>query len=572
MRLRDRRALIPLAVAGTLLAAGPAHSARRVLLNSVNPGGGTFLYPSEFQAYTDTMFAHGFRTVKLGGEWGLKCWQCAPDTLEFDTEPAPGVYDFSVYFDRLDHAITVKGMKAMVSFHLGGRLDTDPVSPGAQPVLPSFLGADDVMMYRNGAGQDLVFTAGSTKVPRFEKPSVRAAMLDFVTAVVTQFRARYGDSVLYYAFNFSQYAENEYPLIGYPNLADTSPDAAAAFVSWLRQRYATPADVSSAWGHAPAFTSWSQVHILDGQPPPALGAAPRAYLDFVAYREDALGRFLGDVRDRVHAAGGKVMAQYGSVWDSYSSVRGTLGFGAQIAGYDLVVVDDAPEYDHWFSMDYTRTNSPGVAFGNEVDAPCRFGCTSDINTCCYAPTFPDHIDVPVAIPQMKALTLFDAPLDNAVAQGGALTTDPIAADTLRLSLRDLYVHHHDQNYLDGLIAAHHALGGQSQPIAVTVAQDLAPAATLGVPDRDRSGVSLAPPAPNPASGRVSVFFTLVRRESVRLRVFDLQGRAALDLPQGVLAPGAHRVSIDASMLPAGGYVFRLETPSTALGRKVEVVR
>src|SRR4029078_1831900 len=119
----------------------------------------------------------------------------------------------------------------------------------------------------------------------------------------------------------------------------------------------------------------------------------------------------------------------------------------------------------------------------------------------------------------------------------APTTDPIAADTLRLSLPDLYVHHHDQSYLDGLIAAHHSLGGQNQPIAVIVTPDLAPAPTLGVPDRDRGGVSLAAPTPNPANGPVTVDFTLAHREPVRLAIFDLLGRAVLDLPQGGLDPG-----------------------------------
>jgi len=33
---------------------------------------------------------------------------------------------------------------------------------------------------------------------RFEKPAVRAALLDFVTAAVTQFRARYGDAIRYF--------------------------------------------------------------------------------------------------------------------------------------------------------------------------------------------------------------------------------------------------------------------------------------------------------------------------------------------------------------------------------------
>lgn len=590
------RLAVPVALA--LLLAPPAHGARRKLMNSIGSGGAAFIYPAEFQAYTDTLYARGFRSVRLNGQWGQKCYQCAPNVIEFDAEPSPGVFDFSPYFDRLDYAITVKGMKASISFNLAGQLDTDPLTGGSQTVLPGYFGVSDLMMVRNAAGQDLTFHSGPIKCPRFEKPAVRSAMLAFVSAVVTQFRGRYGDAIEYYSFSFSPAAENEYPLAPYPEITDTSPDAAAAFRAWLSQNYSTPAAVAAAWGRVPAFTTFDEIQILDGLPPPQVGSAPQAYLDFCAYREAALAGFLGEIRDCVHGAGGRFMAQYGSTWDSGSAVRGTYGFGAQVVGADLVVIDDAPEYDHLFSMDYVRTNSPGVPFGNEADAPCRFGCSLGYGLCCIATTFPANIDVPAGTVQMNqqidqtwargatfldfgnwdnfytvAFGTFAGPIANAVAQALVPVTTVVTTDTLEVSLRELYVHHHDQAYLDGLIAAHHALGGLLQPVAVRLSYDLAPAPVVGVaPQTARAGLQLASPAPNPARGGASLQFALPAPSRVRLAVFDLLGRIMLERDLGARGAGTHRTTLATAAWPAGVYVVRIESAGHTIARVFEVLR
>jgi hypothetical protein len=477
-----------------------ASTPHRLFFNSVNAGG-PLLFEADFEAYVDAMLAQGIQDLHVFGQQRQRCYQCAPTPIDIDTEPTAGNYDFSVYFQRLDYAITQKGMHVVLSFNLAGRLDTDAATPGTYNALPPFFGVDDVMLARDASGTDAVFSAGPpggnlTKVPRFEKPAVRDSLLAYVTAVVTQFHARYGDAIEYYAFTFNTTGENEYPLGG--GLADTSPDAAAAFRRWLAIRYATPADVATAWGHSPAFTSFNQIQILDGAAPPAVGAAPRAYLDFMAYREASLRGFLGDIRDRVHAAGGKVMAQYGSVWDVASATRGTLGFGNQIGGFDLVLIDDAPGYDHRYSMDYTRTNSPGVPFGNEGDSACDLACMSgDLATCCDAATYPAGIDVAYGIGRLDAqvsqsyafgATYFDlanwdnfyvaafgefaAPLTRALVLGQQPPTTVTTCNTQALSLAQLYAHHDDQTYLAQTIAAHTALGGDTCPIAVVVANDL----------------------------------------------------------------------------------------------------
>ena len=597
MRLQPaRRGLLLLFVLAAVVPA-PAAALRRRFFDTVNAGSAVFIYANQFHDYVDSTYAHGIRGLRVAGQWRMKCWQCAPDTLDFDTEPAPGVFDFSVYFDRLDYAITTKGMRAVVSFNLGGKLATDPLSPGSQPVLPGFLGPDDCMMYRQSAGVDQVFQSGLIRTPRVDRPSTRQAMLDFAAAVVQQFRARYGDNILSYSFTIAHFGESEYPLASYPYFCDTSPDAAAGFRVWLQAHYGTPQAVAAAWGHSPPFTSFAQIQILDGKASPALGQAPPAYLDFMAYREYALASFLHQVRDAVHAEGGLVMAQFGSVWDVASSTRGTHGFGPMVEGFDLVVVDDAPTYDHLYSMDYTRTNAGGVPFGNEVDAPCNLGCTTgNITQCCYP--FPNQYwDLGLGLAQMNAQVsqsygrgaawvdlanwdnfyqaaygLYATAIAAAVAQSLAQVTTPSATDTQVVSLRQLYVHHHDNNYINQLIGAHTAMGGQNTPIAVEVVHDLEPPTLTGVESRpDRIGVSLSV-APNPLRGAANVRVTLARRERATLRVFDAAGRVVATLAAREFEPGAHTLFFDGTRLPRGIYLVQLETPSGTVSNKLEVLR
>jgi Beta-galactosidase len=484
----------------------------RIFSNVVNVGSPEFLFLDQFKAYIDAISAIGIRTLRVSGAWREFCHECAPQEFELNTEPSPGTFDFSAYFERLDYAIEQKGMRVVLTFSLAGQLDSDPLVGGSQQVFPAFVGPDDLQQYRASDGTDRTFVLpqpnpGGTEVPRFEKPAVRQQMLDFVTAVVTQFRARYGDSIRYYSFVFNTTGENEYAL-GVPDssFCDTSADARAQFQSWLSTRYATPQLVSQAWGHTPPFTSFSEIEILDGKPAPTVGQAPQAYLDFMAYREYALGSFLGDIRDRVHAAGGRVMAQYGSVWDALSAKRGTFGFGRQIDGFDLVLIDDAPAYDHLFSMDYTRTNSSNAAFGNEVDSVCFLACKSgNLAACCDGSTFPDKINNPsdpdlsvelgttrfdAQVTQsyergatyvdmanwdnfwQSAFPLFATSIASAVALGSELVTPVSTSVVQEVSLRDFYIDHDDEAYLNEIIAEHAALGGNNTPVAVSLSYDL----------------------------------------------------------------------------------------------------
>ncbi len=72
------------------------------------------------------------------------------------------------------------------------------------------------------------------------------------------------------------------------------------------------------------------------------------------------------------------------------------------------------------------------------------------------------------------------------------------------------------------------------------------------------GTYLSPPAPNPATGAMTLQYHLAAPGPVSLRLFDLLGRAVRDVQSGYAAEGRHNVRLDLSGLTAAMYVLRLE--------------
>jgi hypothetical protein len=70
-------------------------------------------------------------------------------------------------------------------------------------------------------------------------------------------------------------------------------------------------------------------------------------------------------------------------------------------------------------------------------------------------------------------------------------------------------------------------------------------------------------APNPAREAASVTFDLAAPGGVTLRVYDVLGRVVLTRPAQVLDDGRHTLVLDLGALPAGAYLYRLETDAGA---------
>lgn len=91
----------------------------------------------------------------------------------------------------------------------------------------------------------------------------------------------------------------------------------------------------------------------------------------------------------------------------------------------------------------------------------------------------------------------------------------------------------------------------------------------------RASLALRGMAPNPASSRARVAWSLPQAMDVDLAVFDVTGRRVKTLASGVYAPGEHAADwrlTDASerRLPSGLYFLRLTVPGHLLTRRVVV--
>ena len=79
-------------------------------------------------------------------------------------------------------------------------------------------------------------------------------------------------------------------------------------------------------------------------------------------------------------------------------------------------------------------------------------------------------------------------------------------------------------------------------------------------------------APNPARDQATIRYGLPQAGKVHLEVFDMLGRSVAVLVDDVRAAGTHPVTLDASSLPAGTYLYRLVTDAGTKTATLTVVR
>ncbi|MEL6442745.1 MAG: T9SS type A sorting domain-containing protein [Bacteroidota bacterium] len=78
--------------------------------------------------------------------------------------------------------------------------------------------------------------------------------------------------------------------------------------------------------------------------------------------------------------------------------------------------------------------------------------------------------------------------------------------------------------------------------------------------------------PNPVASSATLRFTLPEAGDIDLRVYDLLGRVVAEVASGTHEAGAHTATFDASALPSGVYLVRLQTPRGAVTQRLTRVR
>lgn len=85
-------------------------------------------------------------------------------------------------------------------------------------------------------------------------------------------------------------------------------------------------------------------------------------------------------------------------------------------------------------------------------------------------------------------------------------------------------------------------------------------------------VNLAQNYPNPFNPATTIMFELPERSDVRLEVFDLLGRRVAMLAEGVHPAGTHHATFDGTRLSSGMYLYRLQTGTDVITRRMMLVK
>ena len=124
-----------------------------------------------------------------------------------------------------------------------------------------------------------------------------------------------------------------------------------------------------------------------------------------------------------------------------------------------------------------------------------------------------------------------------------------------------------------------AYSGTMNPVTITVQNPVSESAVFrqatGVQTDTRlpATVTLDQNIPNPARGGTLVSFTLPKSQIVTLVVTDILGQERLrPLDQSPHDAGTHQVAVSVAGLPAGVYLYRLETADGVLVRRMVLMK
>ena len=78
--------------------------------------------------------------------------------------------------------------------------------------------------------------------------------------------------------------------------------------------------------------------------------------------------------------------------------------------------------------------------------------------------------------------------------------------------------------------------------------------------------------PNPFNPQTTIRYDVPESAQVRLAVYDVLGRQVRVLVDGTREAGTHEVTFDASSLPSGVYVYRIEPGSYAATRTMLLMK
>ena len=286
----------------------------------------------QFKSLVDKAADVGFNAIRIVVRW-------------HQHETKPDEYDFDALDRALDYVVKTKRLKTVVLIWL--IRPAEPIRGGQDLVLVD----QDLQQDASGQFSSMISFSSARAVER-------AAA--FVKHVVAHCHERYADDILGYVTPFSQFAETEYWCQG-----EWGHEALSiqAYRAWLFRKYRTIDKLNACWEST--YAAFEQIQ------PSQKGQEPG--LSWYQFRHDALKRVIRRMASAVREGHPKARhaLQFGSVFDPYIRNRTTVCFPDLCTDSHIVWVDDAPTYDHCFSMDYLRSSLPGKWICNEIDNPAQ---------------------------------------------------------------------------------------------------------------------------------------------------------------------------------------------------------
>ena len=300
---------------------------------------------AQFEAIVDAAAQTGFNAIKVHIPWS-----------RVESTKA-GEYDFSAFDPMIEYVVKTKGLKVAISIDLTRRAD-DKV-----------IGLDQMMYDPNGNLCKGGSIDGMRTMISFCSESAVNAAVAFYSAAVERYEAKYASDVLFYLPAFSQYAESEYWCAGEYDYSDL---ARARFYDYLIDTYKDINALNAVLGTD--YTAFGQIEL------PSTTASDNLGQLWYQFRHQKLKQMIDAlaVAQKQISPDSKYALQFGAIHDAASLSRGTLAAADLAELADVVWIDDGPNTEHEFSLDYSNgTFAPHIMLAQEIDGPHQAGATPE---------------------------------------------------------------------------------------------------------------------------------------------------------------------------------------------------
>lgn len=300
---------------------------------------------AQFESIVDAAAETGFNAIKVHIPWS-----------RVESTKA-GEYDFSAFDPMIEYVVKTKGLKVAISIDLTRRAD-DKV-----------IGLDQMMYDPNGNLCKGGSIDGMRTMISFCSESAVNAAVAFYSAAVERYEAKYASDVLFYLPAFSQYAESEYWCAGEYDYSDL---ARARFYDYLIDTYKDINALNAVLGTD--YTAFGQIEL------PSTTASDNLGQLWYQFRHQKLKQMIDAlaVAQKQISPESKYALQFGAIHDAASLSRGTLAAADLAELADVVWIDDGPNTEHEFSLDYANgTFASHIMLAQEIDGPRQTGATPE---------------------------------------------------------------------------------------------------------------------------------------------------------------------------------------------------